>query len=519
MSESKEAESKDDGNDASMKDINEPRETDVLCGRGGAALRHPGNQTYRRLVNLNKSLYITCLKTEKLKISRSIVAAIREQQGRFLERDSKRQTWYDIGDKKAIEKTSQALREGQPKLRQKMIDQGQIPANQGTNMETQLSNGLYQAGNRPPSIGTTSIASVGSMGSQFSMSSITGPNAMQLPTSFQGNMDMPPPPARTMSTEPMSADSLMQRLSLSSMNQQPNSIPSWTPSMASMEGDAHSLRSVRMRMSMQSNGFGPEHAMSIMSDFSGYASMHDSNNFGSMVGAGNNSRQNSMSSNNNNTHNSNNSNNQGNGMQNNIFTHPGQHLPPQPPPMSPMAQNNSDRRRLFAKMKLSRQSPSSRPNSLRADPDGMPDIHMVDSTFSLMSNLSGHGSSRHARNNDMMNISGHGGMAISNMSGHRGLSNLSGHGFSSNLSGHEGMHGDGMGLGSRRSLMSGLSKISDHSSGSVFSDLAKKIGLPPTSMSNRSIAMSEVSGIDEEDESDDDEFAYDVVPGVTKSEN
>ena len=101
-----------------------PRDADVLCGRGGAALRHPGNQTYRRLVNLNKGLYITCLKTEKLKISRSIVAAIREQNGRFLEKSNDQNAWYDIGDKKAVEKTSQALREGQPKLRQKIIEMG-----------------------------------------------------------------------------------------------------------------------------------------------------------------------------------------------------------------------------------------------------------------------------------------------------------------------------------------------------------------------------------------------------------
>ena len=107
-----------------MRNITEPREVDVLCGRGGAALRHPGNQTYRRLVNMNKAIYTTCLKNEKLKISRSIVAAIREQRGRFLERDGNVGTWYDIGDKKAVEKTSQALREGQPKLRKKMAEEG-----------------------------------------------------------------------------------------------------------------------------------------------------------------------------------------------------------------------------------------------------------------------------------------------------------------------------------------------------------------------------------------------------------
>merc|ERR1719343_1636308 len=127
-----------------MVDITDPRDTDVLCGRGGAALRHPGNQTYRRLVNLNKGLYITCLKTEKLKISRSIVAAIREQNGRFLERDAKKGVWFDIGDKKAVEKTSQALREGQPKLRKQMVARGQIPPdNAGGDMGIHMGNGIY----------------------------------------------------------------------------------------------------------------------------------------------------------------------------------------------------------------------------------------------------------------------------------------------------------------------------------------------------------------------------------------
>jgi hypothetical protein len=121
-----------------LTDITDPDDSDVLCGRGGAALRHPGNQTYRRLVNLNKGLYITCLKTEKLKISRSIVAAIREQKGRFLEKDSKTGNWYDIGDKKAVEKTSQALREGQPKLRQKIVEMGGGVAGTAAFMESQL---------------------------------------------------------------------------------------------------------------------------------------------------------------------------------------------------------------------------------------------------------------------------------------------------------------------------------------------------------------------------------------------
>lgn len=143
--------------------ITEVREADVLCGRGGAALRHSGNQTYRRLVNLNKGLYITCLKTEKLKISRSIVAAIREQNGRFLEKDASDETWYDIGDKKAIEKTSQALRENQPKLRQKIVEMGGGVAGTAAFMESQYGHpGIYnpeQVGLTPVSLDSTSRGS------------------------------------------------------------------------------------------------------------------------------------------------------------------------------------------------------------------------------------------------------------------------------------------------------------------------------------------------------------------------
>ncbi|KAL7499584.1 hypothetical protein ACHAWT_007197 [Skeletonema menzelii] len=115
-------------------------ENDIICGRGGVALRHPGNLAYRKIVGLNKGIYATCLKAEKLKISKSIVAAIREIDGRFLEREDGKMsssldekdergnpvTWKDIGDKRAIEKTSQALREGQPKLLKKLAAMGQI---------------------------------------------------------------------------------------------------------------------------------------------------------------------------------------------------------------------------------------------------------------------------------------------------------------------------------------------------------------------------------------------------------
>lgn len=103
----------------------EPRDTDILCIRGGATMRHPGTQTYRKLVAWNKVDYVTCPDSEKIKISRSIVATLREQDRRFLSKDQEG-NWYDIGDKKAIEKTSQALRERQPEIRRNLAEPLQL---------------------------------------------------------------------------------------------------------------------------------------------------------------------------------------------------------------------------------------------------------------------------------------------------------------------------------------------------------------------------------------------------------
>jgi len=67
-------------------------------------------------VKCHKETYVCSTKAAKMKMSRFIVQTIRAQRGRFLERDDSG-LWMDIGDKKAIEKTSQALRDGAAPLR------------------------------------------------------------------------------------------------------------------------------------------------------------------------------------------------------------------------------------------------------------------------------------------------------------------------------------------------------------------------------------------------------------------
>jgi len=134
------------------------------------------------------------------------------------------------------------------------------------------------------------------------------------------------------------------------------------------------------------------------------------------------------------------------------------------------SQDSMDRRRIFAKMKYAR-APSDRMSSgrqmggtsMHSIGDGMPDFHMVESQLSLYSNLSG-------------------------MTG--GDSRLGEGGDSKRPSAGADMLG---GAGSRHSIMSGLSRISDTSEvNSIFSDLSRKLG----NVSTRSIAMSEFSGVD-----------------------
>lgn len=90
-----------------------PHQHDVLSGRGVTTNRHKGNENFRELVDENKAVYVTSTKRQKMSISRSIVNHVRnlDPPGRFLEKNPDDGLWYDIGDKKACEKTAQALRD------------------------------------------------------------------------------------------------------------------------------------------------------------------------------------------------------------------------------------------------------------------------------------------------------------------------------------------------------------------------------------------------------------------------
>ena len=98
--------------------IKEPHPHDVLSGRGNFVNYHDGNEYFRKLVRKHKVEYVNCPKQQKGKFSKMIVDEIKQRKpsGRFLKQDRETKLWYDIGEKKALDKTRQALREGAPEL-------------------------------------------------------------------------------------------------------------------------------------------------------------------------------------------------------------------------------------------------------------------------------------------------------------------------------------------------------------------------------------------------------------------
>merc|ERR1739848_931084 len=85
---------------------------DVLCGRGGLTNSHAGNKKFRYIVAEHQLEYLRARKNDKRGIAKTVVSRIREDGGRFLQRSSDSILWTVVSEKRAIGKTSQALREG-----------------------------------------------------------------------------------------------------------------------------------------------------------------------------------------------------------------------------------------------------------------------------------------------------------------------------------------------------------------------------------------------------------------------
>jgi hypothetical protein len=105
--------------------IETPRDNDILSGRGNFVNFHPGNERFRAAVRKHKVQYVAAAKCMKPKFAEMILDEIKlwNPPGRFLRQDDTTKLWYDIGDKKALDKTRQALREGAPEIQKEISGQ------------------------------------------------------------------------------------------------------------------------------------------------------------------------------------------------------------------------------------------------------------------------------------------------------------------------------------------------------------------------------------------------------------
>lgn len=105
-----------------VRRIRTPSETDVLSGRGGSVNQHAGNIQFRQWVSERKYDYnLASSKVEKANICREVIAKVTSQNppGRFLGRETASSSWWiELDDERVMAKTSQALREGAPKIRE-----------------------------------------------------------------------------------------------------------------------------------------------------------------------------------------------------------------------------------------------------------------------------------------------------------------------------------------------------------------------------------------------------------------
>jgi len=111
-----------------------PGINDCLMGRGGGTNHHPGNKRFRAMTESKKPKYLASKRLDKPIVAMEIIHEWRmlDPPGRFLKQDGRTKLWYDVGDQKAREKTSQALRE---KIAYSMVGEEGVVVEQSTGVK------------------------------------------------------------------------------------------------------------------------------------------------------------------------------------------------------------------------------------------------------------------------------------------------------------------------------------------------------------------------------------------------
>ena len=134
-----------------LENIKVPHDNDIMYGRGGGTNHHPGNKMYRKLVEDKKLDYVNSKRLDKPLVALYIIRTWRTQvpPGRFLKMDEKTGLWNDVGDKKAREKTSQALREKAPLIRKQQEDERKEEAGEEEDVSSDNQKVWCRVSNKP----------------------------------------------------------------------------------------------------------------------------------------------------------------------------------------------------------------------------------------------------------------------------------------------------------------------------------------------------------------------------------
>ncbi|KAL7578173.1 hypothetical protein ACA910_012609 [Epithemia clementina (nom. ined.)] len=199
-----------------LKNISEPHDHDVLYGRGGGTNHHPGNKRYRKMVEDKKLDYVNSKRLDKPLVALEIIKAWREQEppGRFLKLDEKTGMWFDVGDKKAREKTSQALREKAPLIRKQQEEERMAEEGEEDIKTTRFAEGTKDGSSntvrkpglaRDTSLGPLAAESVTTLDGfswQDGIGSNEGTGDVSSAPSVASEPQQPPPPPPPQSQQP-----------------------------------------------------------------------------------------------------------------------------------------------------------------------------------------------------------------------------------------------------------------------------------------------------------------------------
>jgi hypothetical protein len=99
---------------------------DIVCGRGAPSNFQHGNQLFKDLVEEHQTSYLYGKRSDKPKIAMHLMDEVHARGGRFVRRvktasNGRSFGWEEVEDKRSYEKVCQALRDGAPELRRKVL--------------------------------------------------------------------------------------------------------------------------------------------------------------------------------------------------------------------------------------------------------------------------------------------------------------------------------------------------------------------------------------------------------------